>query len=332
MIEMIRAGLEGRSLRDVLRLYLLNLSTLLPLVIILCLVFGEGSLFRVIPPLMLLFVGLQYFIVYRKYSFSQTLINFSKIIIAFFREVLSPHVVDIPRASIRVAQIVFVGLCLVCMIYLSALLRGRFNASRPMRDVHLYYVLDRSLSVSNDQRQVVAGSIEKAVREAKTLKISIAVPGHNGRYEFEEFDLGTISGNRMQVLEGRKRREEEIEKIKQKAEFVLDSIPSSKSSNIFIGLQQVVSGLRSEISEDRTVYVFVDSHLNDEFVTFMERARDAWNIEKYEMYRRIYNEGIRVTFCLIGKHSENAEKNTQLWKSIFTRPDLVTFDAECSNE
>jgi len=151
------------------------------------------------------------------------------------------------------------------------------------------------------------------------------------------------------VLEGKtatlRRQEELLSDIRHKC----GAIRRTSISPIFLGVKQAVADLRAHgCKETSHCQLFVDSDLEENVETSVKERLNRARSTKLVLPTPLDNQGIEVSFCGLavtagrmvnpaGREIQRAlprdpsreDRLRQVWRSLFTQPDLVRFEPYC---
>jgi hypothetical protein len=152
------------------------------------------------------------------------------------------------------------------------------------------------------------------------------------------------------VLEGKtsnlQRQDELLSDIRHKCE----TIRRTNISPIFLGVKQAVADLRAQgCKEASHCLVFVDSDLEENVETSIERKLNNLRDGTHTLPPPIYNDGICVTFCglavtagrrvddpsdkeiqkAFSRNSRREDQLQRIWLKLFTNPEMLRFAPYC---
>lgn len=165
-------------------------------------------------------------------------------------------------------------------------------------------------------------------------------PWQLGRYSFPVTN---------KVIEGKtantRRKADLLSDIQRKCE----SIHRTSISPIFLGVKQAVADLRTRgCKAGSRCQLFVDSDLEENAEHSIKDALNSTRQTKAVLPTRLDNEGVEVSFCglavtagrIVNPSGREILNNSlrdpgrddrlrQVWRSLFTQPDLVNFEPYC---
>jgi hypothetical protein len=151
------------------------------------------------------------------------------------------------------------------------------------------------------------------------------------------------------VLEGKTSNQQRLNELLADIRHKCGEIRRTNISPIFIGVKQVVGDLHAhECKESSHCRVFVDSDLEENVETPIMSALDRTGKTILKLPEPLDNHGIEVSFCGLavttgrivnpqGKETRRAlprdpgrdDRLRQVWRSLFTQPELVRFESYC---
>jgi hypothetical protein len=151
------------------------------------------------------------------------------------------------------------------------------------------------------------------------------------------------------VLEGKTSNQQRLDELLSDIRLKCRTIHRTNISPIFLGVKQAVADLSVHgCRESSHCRVLVDSDLEENVETSIKEGLNRNRNAKLPLRSPIENEGIKVSFCGLavkagrivrpsGKEVHRAvsrdpgrdDRLRQVWRSLFTQPDLVSFEPYC---
>jgi hypothetical protein len=151
------------------------------------------------------------------------------------------------------------------------------------------------------------------------------------------------------VLEGKTSNQQRLDELLADIRRKCGTIHRTKVSPIFLGVKQAVADLHAhECSESTHCRVFVDSDLEENVEAPIKEALDRTGKTKLALPEPLDNHGIEVSFCGLavttgrivnppGRETRRTlprdpgrdDRLKQVWRSLFTQPELVRFEPYC---
>jgi hypothetical protein len=166
----------------------------------------------------------------------------------------------------------------------------------------------------------------------------------------EPWQLGRYSIPVMRrALEGKASNQQGLDELLGDIRRKCGAIHRTNVSPIFLGVKQAVADLSAHgCKESSHCRIFVDSDLEENVETSIKEGLNRTRNAKLLLSSPIENNGIEISFCGLavtagralrpsGKEVLRAvprdpgrdDRLPQVWRSIFTRPDLVRFEPYC---
>jgi hypothetical protein len=151
------------------------------------------------------------------------------------------------------------------------------------------------------------------------------------------------------VLEGKTVNQQRLEGLFSEIQHKCGVIRRTNISPIFLGVKQAVADLHARgCKETSHCQIFVDTDLEENVETSVMEALNRTRKSKSALPTPLDNHGIEVSFCglavtkgRITRPSENEvqravprdpgreDRLRQVWRSLFTQPELVSFEPYC---
>lgn len=151
------------------------------------------------------------------------------------------------------------------------------------------------------------------------------------------------------VLEGKSSNQKRLEEILTDIRHKCGTIRQTNISPIFLGVKQAVEDLHAHgCKESSHCRVFVDSDLEENVEISIKEALDRPRKTNVALPAPLDNQGIGVSFCGLavttgriatptGREARRTlprdpgrdDRLRQVWRSLFTEPELVTFEPYC---
>jgi hypothetical protein len=231
------------------------------------------------------------------------------------------------------------------------LVTWRVHALR-FRDVPQFAVLkDPSLSDADDCEAMVG--LAEHVIHAKDISpgstLTILVLGNDATAN-EPWELGVYSiPMSRKVLEGKTANVQRQENLLRDIGTKCKTVGRTMTSPIFLGLKQAVSDLRSKgCKHTSTCQLFIDSDLQENVEPSIKERLDSKIGLRHNLPPPIDNSGINITFCglaavqgriskplgketrqTLSRSSDREDRLRQIWSSVFSKPESVTFEPYC---
>ena len=240
---------------------------------------------------------------------------------------------------------------ILCSIVCAGFVGWRVHVHANQTPIHDEIIFDPSLS-HPDSCESLVGLAERSFRmggASRDSTLTILVLGDASTAN-EPWQLGRYSFPvTNKVLEGKtastRRQAELFSDIQRKCE----TIRRTSISPIFLGVKQAVADLRAQgCNATSHCRVFVDSDLEENAEKSIKDALNRTRNTKLAMPVPVNNQGVEVSFCGLavtagrivnppGKEIQRAlprdqgrdDRLRQVWRSLFTQPDLVRFEPYC---
>jgi len=242
---------------------------------------------------------------------------------------------------------------ILCGIVCAGFVGWRVHVHASQGPIHVEIVFDASLSHPEGCQSLVALA-EQSLRTngvSKDSTITILVLGDASTAN-EPWQLGRYSFPvTTKALEGKiastRRQAGLLSDIQHKCE----TIRRTPISPIFLGVKQAVADLYAHgCNAASHCRVFVDSDLEENAEMSVKDALNRARNTKFALPTALDNQGVEISFCGLavtarrivnssGKkihrplpHDQGHEDGLrQVWRSLFTQPELVTFEPYCSS-
>lgn len=406
MIEIIRAGLEARSMKDVFKFYALNLSLLLPIIIVIYSFWGD-AFFTILPVVVVALVGILYFLRYKdllvtrkilktlRYNATPLVLSIAVsltlfvLIQAFFyhrlvstaptESVYGHSGLHIFGESTSTTYLMIIAiLIIICAIFYSFLSkqgrsimpvilftfyltiglfflmysqfggyeRAAYDAdlNRKKRE-HIILLLDETYRLTAKDREAMFERVKQDTisllrrgPEGKDKELSIWITGHTSPSPIAKC---LIPGKRHRFSTGAKEPYRQYQRAEFEKEYIaairkyeellsktLHEHPlkaqTPTNSSVYYSLLEGIARIQSGCKENCSIYVYSD--LNERVQPEIIDALLSKLGKTSKLPKPIDNRGVEVSFCLDEESMRKAARIKEIWKSLFTYQDLVSFN------
>jgi hypothetical protein len=245
------------------------------------------------------------------------------------------------------------GLCFTVILVSVLLLSG---SGMPRAKVHTAIVYDRSKS-PRDGCEAVKILLWKALsfsQQRRTpLSITLFATGdRESSYEPVPIKLPVVPKPTGRVLEGKGRFVEVQRQFVEDSYGACEQLSRTEISPIFLSVKRAVEYVRALDSRSGVeLHVLAQTDLEENVEADIKRAIHTGSGASTRLPPKIDNAGVSVDFCGYSdtsseytdsqghtqratplRNARNADRLLEVWRSLFTHPELVTFNPICTKD
>jgi hypothetical protein len=247
----------------------------------------------------------------------------------------------------RIVLLAIVMCSILCAVFVGWRVHVLANYSAPQVDI----IRDPSLSHPEGCESLVglADEAVHAVGVSYGSTLTVIVLGDAATAN-EPWQLGRYSiPVTRKAIEGKTSDQQRVEELLTNIQHKCGAIRRTNISPIFLGVKQAIADLRARgCKANSHCQVFVDTDLEENVETTVMEALNRLHKSKPVLPKPIDNGGVQVSFCgfavTTGRIATLSERETrrtlsrdpgrddrlsQVWRSLFTQPELVTFEPYC---
>jgi hypothetical protein len=226
----------------------------------------------------------------------------------------------------------------------------------PVGAVHVAIIYDRSQSPQdgcNSIRALTEKGLSLMEGRRAECKMKIFATGDKATaYEPVTIDLSHMPQKTGRVLEGKGRFLEEKDKFLNDTYSQCSAINRTEQSPVFLSVKRAVEYLKAlDPKGTATLYLLVQSDLEENIEPDIKKALRASAGSGSKLPTSIDNSGINVSFCGYSetasqykdakgvarqatpmRNAKSADRLLEVWRSLFTHPELINFNPVCSEK
>ena len=243
-----------------------------------------------------------------------------------------------------------------CLTFAAVLTLVVLHYSRPIpREAHIVIVYDRSLS-PRDGCDSIKTLADRAIvlTEGRRAMCSIKIFATGEKataYEPVTVGVPPLPKRTGRVLDGKNRFLEEKGRFLNDTYTRCGELGRTDQSPIFLSIKRAVEHLKALDSKGSDLYLFVKTDLEENIDPDIRNAIRESPGKRSKLPTPIDNSGITISFCGYSdtsseytdargrtrqatplRSAKSADRLLEVWRSLFSHPELVTFTPICSDK